>query len=240
MFFWFKRKTIYLDCFINNERTARTYPIARAGSFVPDWWKKLDIWIEAENQTIKKKYKTATMKNCYGFIQNYNHGFMIPLWSDLDIWTEESGRYYYQFAGQGSIVEHAAAQHGFNFDNYLHMKLISAWLFQERTGIKFAFIEPTWTSLHKYPGLRVLPGIVSYDEQIGTHINMFAEKKDAKYELKTCTPMAHIIPLTENNVRHRIHVLTEPEYNRMQSIGGRTKFYSFFNEIRRIKKQNSR
>ena len=88
MFFFFKRKKIVVDCFTDNYSINELFPIQTANNFYPDWWKNLPKTYDAMNKW-GLRVSQSTMKKCPAIIDLYKTGFIMPLWSDLQILSDD-------------------------------------------------------------------------------------------------------------------------------------------------------
>ena len=60
----------------------------------------------------------------------------------------------------------------------------------------------------------ILSGTVSYKYQHSSHINMFINlEKDKNLIIEANSPMVHIMPLTENKVIFKNHLIDDKEFN---------------------------
>ena len=78
-----------------------------------------------------------------------------------------------------------------------------------------------WTSafynqLAELSAYHILPGIMDFKYNHGTNVNMFFPKVDNKILFKAGTPLAHIIPMSENKVEIKTHVVTEAEMEKIE------------------------
>lgn len=237
MLFWKKQDKIHIDCFTSIETTARDTPIESASNFIPDWWKRLptnyDI-VDEEGIVMK----TATMKGCLGFIDLYNTGVIIPLWSDLNIKIGADGELAYRFAKFGALEQHQPKSYNNNYPKSTHMKLLCPWLIREKTGVKFLLTGCYWEFLEKMPKLTVVNGVLNFKLQIACNINMFAAQDDLsyQYDLTAGTPLAQLIPLSEKRVVPHIHLIGSAEWEDMFRGNTANRFYNW-GMIRRKKER---
>lgn len=219
----FKRKTIVIDAFTASINAFDLFPIDDANKFLPDWWKDVPANFFAESKS-GIGLKRTTIKSCTGFTNLYQNGFIMPLWSDLIIQTQ-GNQYSYQFADNISdIAFHGIEQLGKEFGHHVHVKIISPWKIREQKGIKFLYSEPTWNEPSDMLIQKTPPGLVEFKFQHTTHVNMFLSK-GRRYEWLAGKPMAHIIPLTENKVELKTHLVGPTEIMRVMHTSG----FPFFN-----------
>lgn len=237
--FWFKRKEITLDLFTCIEKINRAHPPRRASAFMPDWWKRLGDYYEEPILPIGKTKKTGTMKFCSGFRDLYASGFIIPLWADLDLHVGTESFYWVFPNKMMSATYHDVQQHGNSFPDYHHIKLLSPWFAKEKTGIKFIYMEPTWSLLPFNGNVRMPPGVMSFNLQPALNLNILVRKgkEDYKLTLEADTPVAHLIPMTDKKVILKTHVVSEAEHVAIEKSNIATKFYKSYEIYRRsIKK----
>ena len=228
--FFFKEKPIIIDAFTKYSNVYEYASIKEANNFIPEWWKNMNSLYEETNQ-YGIKTKKSTIKRCDGFIENYKNGFMIPAWSDFSILATDAN-WSYQFSdGISSIVSHPNKQFSDIFEDYLHFKIISPWMIREKTGIKFAFTNPIWNNVDKSQILIFPQGIVEYKYQHATNINIFIKKTPIQNEFTFGTPLAHIIPLSEKQVKIRNHLISDEEYRQLDDLHVNI---TFLNKYRKI------
>jgi hypothetical protein len=216
--FFHRKKKIVVDCLTCLPAAYEYTPIVRASKTIPDWWKKLEHVgpLKKENGVYDIE---NNMKNCYGFVELYKRGAVIENWCDIYLNVSQEGYEYYKSYGIAP-QQHRREEYKGGFENYHHIKLISPWHFREKTGMHFLFMGAEWAI--EYP-VKVLPGVVQYRDNCGTHINMMLPKYHESYDftLKLGQPLAHIIPLNDDvKVEFKNHLLTEEELKKEMRFGG--------------------
>jgi hypothetical protein len=214
--FFFKRKKIVVDCFINSEFVVNNVPIVQSIKSTPNWWKPIPSKVNiTENSGIEKEL--GTIKRCIGFLDLYKNSFTLSMWSDLYIKNNEGGMVWeFSDSNPNSRVDsHNSFQWGYNFENMRHLKIMCPWILKEKTGCNFAYIKETWGSLDNddYHRLTVLPAVINFKHQHALHINAFISDEKKMYSIKLGTPVIHLIPMTENDVEFKSHTVTDNEYN---------------------------
>lgn len=212
----FKRNFINVDCFTTSQTIEQSFPIQRASRYVPDWWRSLDTYLLTNNKVTGKPSMSPTMKTCYGFVELYKHGLVMPLWSEVDLFVEPNNYFFHGADHKFRIGSHPVEEWGNNFPDHFHMKLISPWAIKENTGVKFIVAPCVWSHFADVPDLRILPGIVNYKYQHSTNINWFVPKINKHIKLNVGLPLVQMVPLTDKKVKVKTHVIDEKEWTKME------------------------
>jgi hypothetical protein len=211
MFFWFKSKTIYIDCFTTNRAAYDLYKINHSMIFTPEWWKSMTGKRTKDSGMLT--IEMPTIKRCAGLIDQYKKGFILPLWSDLMIKSNEQG-YFYQFADFISgAKEHEKEQYSPAFQQYHHIQLRSPWAIKEKSGINFMSLPCVWSWLDFTNYIHGLQGMVNFKYQHGSHANLLIDKgPEQVITIEAGTPILQFIPLSENPIKINYHHLSDQEF----------------------------
>lgn len=238
--FLFKKKKIVVDCFTCVPEVYNLFPIKKAIKYTPEWWKRLPSEdTDVDGTTMR------TMKKCAGFIDLYKSGFIMEMWSEMsmDISETENGPIWkslYPSYAFDVPVEHHPLQSGYTFSDKLHMKLTSPWLFSEKTGVNFAFIEPSWNIPDFWHYTKIVPAVVNYKYQHGTHVNMFFSRGDYKFIFAPGMPLVHFVPLTDKDVEVKNHLVSYDEFNKIRNKSLRLFFKGHYeNYLKLLKKKEN-
>ena len=198
-----KSSTITLDCFTVLPELPDLFPIVHSKEFIPQWWKKLSTTVKYQG------VDRGTMKTCPGVVDYFKSGFIIPAWRDFAI---EINSGIPSVFPDGSADIHNPIQWDKGFEGYGHTKLVSPWRIKEKTGVNFLFTNTFWQKhLHHY----VIPnGIVNYKYQSTTNVNMLIPKNSYpnKFVINAGDPLVQCIPLSDKNIKIKMHVVTPEEY----------------------------
>ena len=215
----FPKKKIILECFTHNAAIHKLFPIALAKHHLPEWYKKIPqtTTIVDENGI---ELPQSTFKRCDGFSRLFNTGFVLPLWCDTKIETDEDGAWRFHVSDNVQtsippIVAHSEGQLGDNFSTYSHIKINVPWFFREKTGVCFHYGQNTWGIKEHWDYLTVMPGMLEFKNQGAAHINMFL-KRGISITVEHNTPLVHCIPLSEDKLEIKNHLVSEQEYNHLQ------------------------
>lgn len=233
MMFWFKKKKIVLDCFTSDPFVYDYASIQPSVKYYPEWWTNLSPVVEREtvrewglfkDQVVKQD--TSTMKACRGLTELYKNSFVVPFWGNLEFFikNKEEKSYYWQddFTESLGTTDKAVSFHpsiqynGWLSDEYMHAKLNSPWFLKTNRYVQFAMIEPIWNKreLNDYT---ILPGVVDFKYQPAININLMLklEKEERTFLLQTGTPIAHIIPMSEEKIELKTHLVSVGELRRV-------------------------
>lgn len=219
--FWFKRKKIIVDCFTNRSSVFEYSKLTPAKQNYPDWWKDLPKSGFFSNDEM---VPNRNMKACAGFVQMYQTGYMISLWSDLRVKVGKMGTdsVEWQWSDQkSSAFIHAPKQSGDLYDStlYQHLKLFSPWLLSAKQETNFLFHMPTWNMNNVFGNVIVLPGVVEYKYQNSTNVQILIKRETEEkiINLPFGMPIVQLTPLTENEVVFKHHLIGDEEFNNINS-----------------------
>jgi hypothetical protein len=208
--FFFKRKEIVVDCFTYIEPVYLNFPIDKAIKFYPDEFKKL-----------RPTAQENTIKLCRGVNDLYTSGFILPAWDTFTLTMIDDGKFLADANAKNvNTGYHSRDQYGSIYPNSGHIKLYSPWLIKEKTGVKFLWMQPGWNRTDNSEKLNIVPAVVDFKYQYLSHISMFIKKgTTVKYNIGD--PLVHVIPLSENNIKIKTHLLEQEVWTK--------EFYAFEN-----------
>ena len=221
---WLRNKLagpVYVDCYTFNADVYNTARIKTATYYYPKWWKRL---LPTVNRPVfdalqNLKRPASTMRHCVGFTDLFKKSFCLPLWSDLMIHVEPAMRegYAWKFAdGRSTLGDHPAFQRG-DFmppEHFQHIKINSPWHLRCEEPIQFLFFDPFWPSYEGEETVIIPPGLLNFQYQSATNINLFVRKTENEprtVDLEFNTPLVFITPLTDRKVILRYHLVSPAE-----------------------------
>lgn len=238
----FKRKGIVLTFYTDRKDLVEEAPVCDVKRTIPSWFKSLPKKSVIDPDTLTNK---LNMSQCAGFKSLYNKGFIIPMWSDLNLQFGGVGdtTYRYQFSdNESSLVSHAQEQYtGFlSEEDYQHIKLDSPWIAECNSDIDFMVSDPHW-GRSEISDYTALSGIIDFKYQNGTNVNLIFPR-GACSQIKTIPanqPLLHIIPLTERKVELKVVLLSKAEMDIKKADTGRKRcfFANFYKRRESINKQ---
>jgi hypothetical protein len=185
----------------------------KSSKYFPDWWRNLPL----ENETGDIGW-SSTMKRCVGMTNQYQKGFIFPLWTDISINMDKKGSTgaIWQAADMDTRLENHSQQQRGNYLkelDYLHLKLINPWLIFCEEDIEFLMVQPTWN--FDRPEEIIIPtGTLDFKYQHGAHINMFFKREEfaKKIRLEHGSVLVQLMPLTDRPLKLEYSVVDPLEY----------------------------
>jgi hypothetical protein len=231
MMFWKKKKKVVIDAFTDNDIVA-THPIEESSKNLPNWYKKLKPTLEVngEGHTLK----IPTFKRCDGVSDLIRNSFTISMWADLSLAVDSDGRYNWKYPSNQynfGVDQHPEFLMDSAFSPMVHTKVMSPWLLRETKGINF-YQTQAFYSFNEFGGdILIPPGVVNYKYQQATHINMFVSRNKT-YMLKAGQPMMYLVPMTEDKVEVKTHVISTAEYKRILNMSAGNKFLGSYKNLK--------
>lgn len=240
MFSFFHRTPkIHLDCFTYDVNVYLNTPIVHASKTIPDWWKKLPSYKPIFGKTEELdhcivNHDDKSVKECYGIIELYKKGIVIESWCDISIKSYSANFNYYYSYGE-KPQHHSKLQIGEGFPNYHHLKLLSPWLFSEKTGVKFVWIGAEW-SLDRL-NIKMLPAVINFDIVSFTNINFMFPCIENEFFIPIGQPLVHVIPITEKKLILKNHLVDKAEYDKKRIDSSFPSIYGW-RKILQLRKRN--
>lgn len=223
MIFIFKKTTIHLDFFVDENSTyvAEYSPVLKASKLIPEWFKELQTLAPKKLlDDVSLIFNHAkNVKYCPGINTTLTSGFIVPLWCDLFFESEENN-WSYQFSDKQSVLHmHSNSQMTGCFDDYHIAKIQVPWIGRSSKACAFISLPPIYhTSLDK--PYREIHGFIETCSRYNIlNVNSFLlfKKGSGKTIIPLHTPLSHMIPFGGEKVEIKCHVDTK-EYNRLKSL----------------------
>ena len=231
------KKPLVIDCFVS-ERNAHVYRYAKidhANNFIPEWWKKLD----KSTFDFASMDSKNTMKSCMGFINHFQNGFILPMWSDLAVKFTQ-GRLEYKFADGTSVCSsHPVEQRMGFFMSYTNLKIESPWLIRSEKDVMFNYLPTFWNNNENDP-YQVVPATIDFYYQYGIAVNTIIPNRPLEFMIPFGKPMVHLMPLTEREIDLRIHLVSDQEWGVLGTTMSPLTFSKKYNIIKRKLKDDNK
>jgi hypothetical protein len=222
MMFWFKKKKIVMDCFTYDEAAYNLYPIRKAMPYYPDTIKQMPLTVKTTDKVTNVEFPMPTMKLCTGISGLYKEGAIIPFWTDYlcqpkrCIVEKKSRLGLADGDANHAIVEHSRIQFPGMFEDFVNVKFHGIWHVREKTGVNVLLIPATYNLNNLNYNFIIPPSLSYYDLQTQTNIQMFVRADSPDFTIMAGTPMIHMIPITENEVEWKRHLVSREEWMAVQ------------------------
>ena len=233
--FKFGSSALVVDLFTSNSSAFEWAKPALAEEFYPSWWKQLPRHREMRPDDGPAR-PMPNMRGCAGFIDLYQHGFIVPMWSDLAVVIEPK-QYKWQFADEVSnAVVHAADQAGsfLESQDMRSLKLITPWVAATKESVYWQIVQPLWSQGFQTDWV-VPPAAVNFKNIGNMNVNMLVRGAGSPkdFTIPFTTPMVHYVPMSEKPVKLKYHLVTEEEFKLIHEKDRPLAFeYSYFKKLK--------
>jgi hypothetical protein len=178
----------------NNEHMPAINP---AKKYVPKWYKDADPFIGGSPQINGLAAPNSTVKNCIPVLDSFTTGYIIELWTDMQISKSEDGVKIAWLAQpdpmrqrDGNVTATYPAPAG--YEDKGHFVWINPWYMKLPKGYSAIITHP----LNRYDlPFITATGVVDLDTGIGPDSNIpFFIKKDFEGIIPHGTPIMQVIP----------------------------------------------
>jgi hypothetical protein len=217
----------------------KTKPVP-AATLIPEWWKEMTPYINGEKNFALKPVPNVTVKRCFPMLDGITAGYIMPLWSDVDINSDEHGTPIPTWLVKENVfgewppqqVGDIALPEGYSRRVF---KLNHGWNIKTPKGWSTLFIHPLG-----YPDLpfHTIGGLVDTD-MLDTSINVpFVIKSGWKGVIEKGTPMFQMIPIKREEWKAS-YVTEAPGKHNFNIEALRTKLVSSYGRhMRDVKRYN--
>jgi len=179
----------------NNDGVSEPKP---ASAFLPDWYKKLESYINGEKKPTGEGTTSATIKRCVPVFDAITAGYIITLPADVFI-SQKDEKPWYEWANFGLINFHPveqAPEHPSRNGLPAYPKWTNPWAIETPKGYSVLFTQP----MHRESPFKILDGIVDTDSYKAP-VNFPFVLNDPKFEglIPQGTPIAQIIPFKRDS-----------------------------------------
>lgn len=234
------KKTYTINFYTSNIAAYNNFKIDYAKKYYPKWWKDLpqqSLSVEGDRFEL-----SLNMKGCAGFTDLYSQSLVIPMWSDLIVRVGEVGspNYIYQFGDQESTaVQHGESQRGIYApdERYCHLKLECPWEIQCDDDLQVLMLDPMYNN-EDVLGSTVMSGVINPSYQTTLNVNMLYRREEQPVDkfFKEGNPIAQLVPLTENPVKIKCHLVTKEEQLRIKdNVFKRTSFFLGYKKNKKLR-----
>lgn len=212
---WFKtltKRPIVIDFYTDRADVYKFSRPMKAIKALPQWWKNLPT-----TATLNPMQPRASMKRCNGFIDLYSNGFVMPMWSDLNVNIGSIGNssYRWQYADSLSNLEpHPPQQRGEYLPdkNYQHLKLICPWVGVCKEDISWMMVGAVW-NFDKPETIIIPPAVLDFKYQTSLNVNMFFTRgeQEQMVSFEHGQPLVHVVQMSNRPIVCKYHLVSPQE-----------------------------
>ena len=212
-----------------------------ASSFIPDWYKKLESYMNGKKIPVGDGSPAATAKRCMPVFDAITGGYIILSAADVFVSQKETQdgtkQPYFEWANYGLIQFHPVEQmpeHPQRNGHMAYPKWINPWAIKTPKGYSVLFTQP----MHRESPFTILPGIVDTDTYTAP-VNFPFVLNDVNFEglIPAGTPIAQVIPIKRDKWQMSLGTQAEYDEQHKVSILLITKFFDRYKSMFRQPKE---
>jgi hypothetical protein len=198
----------------------RPYPASQS---VPDWWKAMAPYTKGPDNPDGKKLivnnfeSNASPKKCVPMLDAMLSGYIIPLWSDVQVRNVEENRKSLTWRARENVFE----AHGFDAANvetpvgYSNQvfKFMNRWRIITPKGYSCLITQPFG---YRQTGVQAIPAVVDTDLSSLEILPPVWFANDFEGILEAGTPMVQITPFKRSDWKAEYSYLKDGEYERIE------------------------
>jgi hypothetical protein len=174
-----------------------------ASFFIPEWYKKIESYMNGSKKPTGDGGTTGTIKRCMPVFDAIVGGYIIVTPSDVYVTQKEmedgSIEPYFEWSNFGMISFHPVEQapnHPNRNNHTAYPKWINPWAIKTPKGYSTLFVQP----MHRESVFTILPGVVDTDIYTAP-VNFPFVLNDVKFEglIPAGTPIAQVIPFKRDS-----------------------------------------
>lgn len=224
-----------------NPHVMDEYSPKPADKFIPDWYKRLESYINGSKKPVGDGTSAATAKRCMPVFDAITGGYIIVSVADVFVSQKEmedgTKQPYFEWSNHGLIQFHAVEQlpeHPKRNGHVSYPKWINPWAMKTPKGYSVLFIQP----MHRESPFTILPGIVDTDTYTAP-VNFPFVLNDINFEglIPAGTPIAQVIPIKRDKWQMSLGV--QEDFFEQQRVTSRlkTKFFDGYKSMFRQPKE---
>ena len=186
-----------------------------------------------------------TIRRCPAINDYFSTGVTIPNWTDLEFFIDGpkksmEWRYSNNYTTMELVQPHDSSQFPQLANKYLHAKIVSPWIAECNSDIKWFLTKPSYFSEFDDQDVLFCDGVVQFYNNFVMNVNLFFPIRDQSYTVKFSAgePFQKYIPLTEKAVNISTEYCTQ-EYYDLAALKGRKISYHL-GKLYNIFKRNNR
>jgi hypothetical protein len=201
------------------EVVPRPYPATQA---VPDWWKAMTPYSktidnpEGNRLIVRDRVSNAGPKKCVPMLDALTSGYIIPLWSDVQVKNEDKNKLITWRVMQSVFEEHGNQARevqtpiGYNPQVF---KFMNKWRIITPKGYSCLFIQPFG---YRQTGVQAIPAIIDTDKNDLEILQPVWFTNEFEGILEKGTPMMQVIPFKRSDWKAEYSYLKDGEYQKSE------------------------
>jgi len=197
----------------------RPYPASQA---VPDWWKAMTPYSKSKDNPKGTKLivqgltSNAGPKKCVPMLDAITSGYIIPLWSDVQIKNEDLSKLITWRINQPVFEQHGFQANevetplGFNSQVF---KFMNKWRIITPKGYSCLITQPFG---YRQTGVQAIPAVIDTDKNNLEILPPVWFTNDFEGILEKGTPMVQVIPFKRSNWAAEYSYLKDGEYQKLE------------------------
>ena len=241
MFFFFRKKPIELRFLTEEDGVVEIASPKPLSQNIPQWWKDTPSYLDPKTYRnsdkappsekiramLMPKKLNKSVKHCWSIQEVFKRGIGFPMWKDLFVTVDDSGKAHRYVPGGASPNavgdQHPEAQYpGLLDDHWDNFKFTSPWMTYTEEFVPFYMTHPFYH--WKNPSFQTMPGVIEFYHQHTSNINTILkrpEKVEGKvvgmeHEFRVNDIMAYFIPMTDRPIVIKAEQITPREKEKLK------------------------
>jgi hypothetical protein len=197
----------------------RPFPASQA---IPDWWRNMTPYVKNPDNPSGKKFimegrmANTTAKKCVPMLDVMTNGYIIPLWSDVQVRNSDNGKLITWrvqedvFQTHGESASEVQEPIGYNSQVF---KFMNRWRIITPKGYSCLITQPFG---YRQTNVQAIPAIVDTDKSSLEILPPVWFAKDFEGILEKGTPMVQVIPFKRSDWKAEYSYLKDGEYKRLE------------------------
>lgn len=168
-----------------------------ASKFIPDWYSKIESYIDSEKKPVGDGTTKATIKRCMPVFDAIVSGYIISSPADVYVSMKNNAQHF-EWSALGLISFHPIEQapnHPF-VKSHAYPKWMNPWAIKTPKGYSTLFVQP----FHRESVFTILPGVVDTDEYLApVNFPMVINNPEFEGLIPKGTPIAQVIPFKRDS-----------------------------------------
>lgn len=202
------------------EVAPRPYPATQA---IPDWWKAMTPYTvtpdnpDGNKLIVRERESNTSPKKCVPMLDALTSGYIIPLWSDVQIKNQGESKLITWRTSEPVFLEHGMQARtdvetpvGFNPQVF---KFLNKWRIITPKGYSCLITQPFG---YRQTGAQAIPAVIDTDKSTLEILPPLWFASDFEGILEKGTPMVQVIPFKRSDWKADYSYLKNGEYQKLE------------------------